>query len=600
MKTSNLRCTRFNYSYRVSHQKAQTTRQWKYLRAFGLATALLTLAGPEPAIARDYSLDFLIHPYHPGVVDSWFFDINNQGQSTGYMVEWTGNTFQTNAVIYRDGISQVLASWGGFNYPPGVQGISLNNLGEAIGINSSYEPFFFGVGGTAIPITIPDSGVFPFAFGGQSGGLNDSGNFLIGFYPNDPLTLPPGGFAGLALWSRLGTTTLSVLDPLYPYLNPPDPEDFNSGPSSSAYSGAGTPINNANQFAAAVFVFDYDPVDPDNPDDDTFSDRFTYAYIYDGIGGYSILQNPTPGEELRPINTDETGTVFGWVGNRLALWGLDGAFQTFLPDPAEPLAASSTFSTPKVQRNNLGQVVAVSLDRGLLFYDPITNAWTDITPSIYGLDAGTLFGTVQGFNDQGQFIGLARPPQGGGSFAYVISPIPEPRTIGSVVVNDGSAQRSMINSLTVTFDGAAILDPGAIELHREDGTLVNTQIEIPSVNGNTVAVLTFSSAEFAGGSLDDGSYTLTVLADRVHDQWGRELDGDGDGTAGGDGVGGFHRLFGDSDGDGDVDHLDRGLFRPAKGTTAADAGYLWYFDSDGDGDVDGLDNGRFNRRFGQH
>ena len=63
---------------------------------------------------------------------------------------------------------------------------------------------------------------------------------------------------------------------------------------------------------------------------------------------------------------------------------------------------------------------------------------------------------------------------------------------------------------------------------------------------------------------------------------------------------GFFRLFGDGDGDRDVDGLDRDLFRSAFGTSAGDAGYLWYFDFDGDGDVDGLDNGQFNRRFGQY
>jgi len=114
-----------------------------------------------------------------------------------------------------------------------------------------------------------------------------------------------------------------------------------------------------------------------------------------------------------------------------------------------------------------------------------------------------------------------------------------------------------------------------------------------------VAVLTFAGTEFVGGSLADGSYTLTVLAEHVHDRWGRELDGNGDGAAGGDRVDGFHRLFGDSDGDGDVDRPDRDRFRSAFGTTATDVGYLWYFDFDGDGDVDGLDNGQFNRRFGQ-
>lgn len=174
-----------------------------------------------------------------------------------------------------------------------------------------------------------------------------------------------------------------------------------------------------------------------------------------------------------------------------------------------------------------------------------------------------------------------------------------PPTVESVVVNDGSAQRSMVNRVTVTFGGAAVLDPGAIELRRPDGSLVGAQVNIELIGGKTVAVLTFAGPEFVGGSLADGSYTLTVLADRVHDRWGRELDGDGDGTAGGDRAAGFARLFGDSDGDGDVDGQDRDRFQSAFEVPAPGAGYLWYFDFDGDGDVDGRDNGEFNRRFGQ-
>jgi hypothetical protein len=173
-----------------------------------------------------------------------------------------------------------------------------------------------------------------------------------------------------------------------------------------------------------------------------------------------------------------------------------------------------------------------------------------------------------------------------------------PRRVESVVLNDGSAQRSMVNRISVTFDGAAALDPGAIELRRQDGSLVDAQVGISLVGGKTVAVLTFAGPGFVGGSLADGSYTLTVRADHVHDRWGRELDGDGDGSAGGDRVDGFSRLFGDADGDGDVDRLDRDLFRSAFKTGAGEAGYLWYFDFDGDGDVDGRDNGQLNRRFG--
>ena len=168
-----------------------------------------------------------------------------------------------------------------------------------------------------------------------------------------------------------------------------------------------------------------------------------------------------------------------------------------------------------------------------------------------------------------------------------------PQKVESVVLNDGSAQRSMVNSITVTFGGAVVLDPGAIELRLDDGSLVNARMSISLEGGKTVAVLTFAS-------LADGRYTLTVFADHVHDRWGRELDGDGDGSAGGNRVDAFFRLFGDSDGDGDVDWLDRDLFRSAFKTSAGEDGYLGYFDFDGDGDVDGRDNGQFNRRFGQY
>ena len=174
-----------------------------------------------------------------------------------------------------------------------------------------------------------------------------------------------------------------------------------------------------------------------------------------------------------------------------------------------------------------------------------------------------------------------------------------PRKVDSVVLNDGSIQRSMVNSLTVTFDGAVALGAGAIELRRRDGSLVGLNADVSLVGGKSVAVLTFRGPDIIGGSLADGGYTLTILADRVHDRWGRVLDGDGDGSAGGDRTDGFFRLFGDSDGDGDVDQSDRDVFRSAFKTSAGDAGYLWYFDFNGDGLVDGRDNGQFNRRLGR-
>jgi hypothetical protein len=175
----------------------------------------------------------------------------------------------------------------------------------------------------------------------------------------------------------------------------------------------------------------------------------------------------------------------------------------------------------------------------------------------------------------------------------------DPAKIESVVVNDGSAQRSMVNSLRVTFDRVVTLDAGAFGLMGQDGRAVGLTVETSVVGGRTVAVLTFTGSGILGGSLADGNYTLTIRGDHIRDEVGRELDGDHDGNAGGERVDAFFRLFGDSDGDGDVDRLDRDLFRSAF-KSAGESGYLWYFDFDGDGDVDGRDNGQFNRRFAQH
>jgi hypothetical protein len=157
----------------------------------------------------------------------------------------------------------------------------------------------------------------------------------------------------------------------------------------------------------------------------------------------------------------------------------------------------------------------------------------------------------------------------------------------------------MVNHITATFGGAMVLDPGAIELRRQDGSLVNAQFSITLVGGKTVSVLTFAGAEFIGGSLADGNYTLRVLADHVHDRFGRELDGDGDGSSGGNRVDAFFRLFGDTDGDRDVDLHDLGQFLSTVGRRVGDSGYLAYLDYDGDGLVGVVDLVEFTRRLGR-
>lgn len=164
-----------------------------------------------------------------------------------------------------------------------------------------------------------------------------------------------------------------------------------------------------------------------------------------------------------------------------------------------------------------------------------------------------------------------------------------PARVANVIINDGSAQRSMVNRLTVTFDGPVTLDSEAFELRRQDGSLVGLSVAASEIEGSTVAILTFTGPDILAGSLADGNYTLTIRSGMVHDVFGRVLDGEGDGTAGGDRVETFFRLFGDTDGDRDVDHFDFRHFVSAFGRRAGDPQYLSYLDYDGSGVIDSTD-----------
>jgi hypothetical protein len=92
---------------------------------------------------------------------------------------------------------------------------------------------------------------------------------------------------------------------------------------------------------------------------------------------------------------------------------------------------------------------------------------------------------------------------------YILPPGPggaaAPATIESVAVNDGSALRSMVTSLTVTFDRVVTFDPGAFSLHGQDGGAVGLNVTASVVGGRTVAVLTFTGPGVVAGSLADGT-----------------------------------------------------------------------------------------------
>ncbi len=171
----------------------------------------------------------------------------------------------------------------------------------------------------------------------------------------------------------------------------------------------------------------------------------------------------------------------------------------------------------------------------------------------------------------------------------------DPTIVNTVVVNDGSMQRSQVLSLKVNFDSTMTLPTNpanAFLLKRQsDGALVSLDAV---VDGSSVT-LTFAAGPVEFGSLADGRYSLTVLAAQIN---GGNFDGNGDGIAGDDYVligspaNGLFRLFGDTNGDGYVGPNDLVALRLAFGGNGI------AFDFNNNGSVDTSDFIQFRLRFG--
>jgi hypothetical protein len=164
--------------------------------------------------------------------------------------------------------------------------------------------------------------------------------------------------------------------------------------------------------------------------------------------------------------------------------------------------------------------------------------------------------------------------------------------VESLAIDNGTAQRSVVRSVTVTFSGPVnFVGPAAnaFQLARMGGGNVTLAVDLSgSTATQTVARLTFSGPLTEGGnSLVDGNYTLTVLTDRVQS-----------GLQDGDSIWSFFRLFGDVNGDKTVNITDLTAFRNAFGASSTDANYRPSFDFSGDGVINLTDLTQFRNRFG--
>jgi hypothetical protein len=169
-----------------------------------------------------------------------------------------------------------------------------------------------------------------------------------------------------------------------------------------------------------------------------------------------------------------------------------------------------------------------------------------------------------------------------------------PPLVQTVRINDGSLQRSMVTSITVTFNQIVKVNAKSFQLVPNGGGQTVGLIQSLSIeNGLTVVKLTFAGSGIVAGSLADGRYTLRVLSNQVHDVLGNTLDGAGNGQPGDDYTTQLYRFYGDINGDQHVDIADFGQFSISIFNRA---NYLAAFDFNGDGTIDIADFGQFSIR----
>jgi len=240
-------------------------------------------------------------------------------------------------------------------------------------------------------------------------------------------------------------------------------------------------------------------------------------------------------------------------------------------------AATLTFAGGSVA-SPAGQVLTLIRNDGT---DPVLGTFA-------GLPAGSTV-VVAAFAATISYTG------GDGNDVTLTTMPPSPAVVQSVVIDNGTAQRSQVRSITVTFNrpvGFTGLTPAAFQLARSGpGTTGNVTLGVDLSGSNatqTIARLTFSGPLTEGpNSLIDGNYTLTVFGGQVQG-----------GLQGGDNVSTLFRLFGDIDGNKAVNGLDLAAFRNAFGSVSADTAFVPFLDFDGDGAINGRDLTQFRNRFG--
>jgi len=283
------------------------------------------------------------------------------------------------------------------------------------------------------------------------------------------------------------------------------------------------------------------------------------------------------------------------------------------PAPTGDLEYLVTFSSP-VTGVDVNDFAVTATGGSVGTY--VDHIHTTADPAVYEVHLRTTYasGTVRlDLVDNGSIVSslgaqLGGTGNGNGNFNGPVYNVVQPApSIQGINVGDGTQQRSQLKLIQVIFDYPVQFQGGngnaaaAFELIGPNGPVtISVDLSLSTPN-QTVARLTFSGANTEFGSIKDGVYNLRVIGSMIS-TGGVLLDGDGNGTPGGDRTLQIHRLFGDVNGDGTVNSFDYSQFGRAFGSSLGDPNYRDYLDFDGDGvingTINGFDFGQLRGRFG--
>ncbi|MEM6473341.1 MAG: dockerin type I domain-containing protein, partial [Planctomycetota bacterium] len=189
-----------------------------------------------------------------------------------------------------------------------------------------------------------------------------------------------------------------------------------------------------------------------------------------------------------------------------------------------------------------------------------------------------------------------------------VAPVVSEVLVGGSGAPVAEVQRSSVDLVTLVFDGRVDVPASAVQLVNSDTgtTITSVVVNLRFENDQTFVDLTFGvgpsvierdagSTTGLRNSLADGNYQLTILANQVSSPVSGEAMANNF-VFGADRADQFFRLFGDVDGDRDVDPSDFAAFRSTYRSVQGANGYESELDFLGDGTIDAGDFAEFRRR----